>query len=375
MSFSHSLENGLQNRSPWAAGKDIRFRARPHSEFESSGYTRYSPRKTVAKSSGDRSGLAGLDRIVIGLWMAQQVSLLTPSRWLPAPTTLGDWATAAELARQILSQHKDDPARCGSWLDRRLGSAATTLPSPSTVAARWKAIQAEDHVLMGLAYQRRGQADAAAQPGEKCSKPPEVSPQLLEELARLHLQGRIVRKRRSVSPNVSAGAGLGGRGLMMLGTIRAALNDVPAPPVVPPGDRPRPHRGRQIRRSDPAPQADRPNLPAGGRTRPCPVPLAIDSEARTRPRGRLAAQPRLPSGRRQGPAQAALAQAGSYRADNPLEPEPSPYVGEARCEKCHPAIFRDSLASRHTQTYYRGDQLDAAPPSRIGPCPTPTIPR
>ena len=41
-------------------------------------------------------------------------------------------------------------------------------------------------------------------------------------------------------------------------------------------------------------------------------------------------------------------------------------MGEARCEKCHAAIFRDSLASRHTQTYYRGTaRRDPAP----GPAP------
>ena len=73
-------------------------------------------------------------------------------------------------------------------------------------------------------------------------------------------------------------------------------------------------------------------------------------------------------------AQEALARAGSYRGDNPLEDEPSPYVGEARCQKCHPAIFKDSLASRHTQTYYRGAQLPGLPrPDR--PLPDPTDPK
>ena len=72
-------------------------------------------------------------------------------------------------------------------------------------------------------------------------------------------------------------------------------------------------------------------------------------------------------------AREALAQAGSYRADNPMEAEPSPYVGEARCEPCHAAIFRDSLASRHTQSYYRGAQLDELPrPER--PLPDPDDP-
>ena len=40
-------------------------------------------------------------------------------------------------------------------------------------------------------------------------------------------------------------------------------------------------------------------------------------------------------------AQAALVQAGSYRDDHPLEPEPAPYVGEARCQKCHAADLSD----------------------------------
>jgi hypothetical protein len=57
----------------------------------------------------------------------------------------------------------------------------------------------------------------------------------------------------------------------------------------------------------------------------------------------------------------ALRKAGDYRARNPLEAEPAPYVGESSCEKCHATIFRESLANRHTRTYYRGAQLDALP--------------
>ena len=73
-------------------------------------------------------------------------------------------------------------------------------------------------------------------------------------------------------------------------------------------------------------------------------------------------------------AREALAHAGSYRGDNPLEDEPSPHVGEARCQKCHAAIFQDSLANRHTQTYYRGAQLRGLPrPDR--PLADPTDPK
>src|SRR5262249_5339637 len=56
-----------------------------------------------------------------------------------------------------------------------------------------------------------------------------------------------------------------------------------------------------------------------------------------------------------------LARAGSYRGDHPLEYEPSPFVGEARCAQCHRSIFEQSLAHRHTQTFYRGEQLGTLP--------------
>src|SRR5262249_10285529 len=73
-------------------------------------------------------------------------------------------------------------------------------------------------------------------------------------------------------------------------------------------------------------------------------------------------------------AEAALARAGSYRRDHPLEEEPGPYVGEARCQPCPPTIFRASLASRHSRPYSRGEQLRALPrPDR--PLADPSDPR
>ena len=56
-----------------------------------------------------------------------------------------------------------------------------------------------------------------------------------------------------------------------------------------------------------------------------------------------------------------LAQSGTYRALHPLEAEPSPYVGEARCADCHREVFRTVVASRHARTFSRGDDLAALP--------------
>lgn len=60
-------------------------------------------------------------------------------------------------------------------------------------------------------------------------------------------------------------------------------------------------------------------------------------------------------------ASTALRAAGSYRADHPLESEPSPYVGERQCTECHRDAARALEASRHATTLTRGKALLASP--------------
>jgi tetratricopeptide (TPR) repeat protein len=56
-----------------------------------------------------------------------------------------------------------------------------------------------------------------------------------------------------------------------------------------------------------------------------------------------------------------LAQARVYRESHPLEPEPSPFVGEARCAQCHTDIWRNQHKSRHASTFYRATELPPVP--------------
>ena len=66
----------------------------------------------------------------------------------------------------------------------------------------------------------------------------------------------------------------------------------------------------------------------------------------------------------------ALQRSGTYRSDNPLELEPSPYVGESQCAECHRDIFRAYQASRFTTTLLRGKQLLELPyPDKPTPDP------
>ena len=71
---------------------------------------------------------------------------------------------------------------------------------------------------------------------------------------------------------------------------------------------------------------------------------------------------------------AALARAGSYRQDNPLVPEPSPYVGASRCAPCHSRETRAHDRTRHSRTFHRGLQLLDLPfPDK--PLPDPDDPK
>jgi hypothetical protein len=58
---------------------------------------------------------------------------------------------------------------------------------------------------------------------------------------------------------------------------------------------------------------------------------------------------------------AALSRSGSFRAENPLLPEPSPYLGEARCVPCHSEISKEHARSRHALTFHRGPELLSLP--------------
>jgi hypothetical protein len=53
-------------------------------------------------------------------------------------------------------------------------------------------------------------------------------------------------------------------------------------------------------------------------------------------------------------ASAALKQAGTERVGGPLAPEPSPFVGAARCAECHSGISRTYQRTRHARTFHRG---------------------
>ena len=58
---------------------------------------------------------------------------------------------------------------------------------------------------------------------------------------------------------------------------------------------------------------------------------------------------------------AVMALARSYRQSHPMEPEPAPFVGEARCAQCHEDISQPQYHSRHARTFLRKGQFFSLP--------------
>ena len=331
--------------------------------------------KVVLQAVAIGAGLLVVTASAFGLWYVRSRAATAPLAQASAAYERGDWTTAAELARRAVRIRRDDPAalRLLARSSARLGHDDVAI-AIYTRRALASAMQPEDDFLLGLAYQRRGQPDAAARAWNKAVESDGLAPPLLEELARHYLRDQHLDEALRVTERLSRKPGWEARGLMMLGTVRAALTDAAG-------------AVQSFRRAielDPT-EVDKTGDPTQFRKLVARSFLRVHqpAEARTlltpmQARGPdpevawLLSRTFLQEGNKTS-AQEALAQAGSYRADNPLEPEPSPYVGEARCEKCHTAIFQSSLASRHTQSYYRGQQLDHLPlPDR--PLPDPDDP-
>ena len=56
-------------------------------------------------------------------------------------------------------------------------------------------------------------------------------------------------------------------------------------------------------------------------------------------------------------AEQSLAASRQYRDLHPLEPEPAPYVGSARCRDCHATVTDSLWASRHSRTFQRSPEI------------------
>ena len=165
----------------------------------------------------------------IGLWFARSRGMNDPLSRAVRAYDGGHWANAAELSRNALNIRPDDPAALQllARSSARLGRDDAAIAIYSRRLDE-KSIEAEDYVLLGQAHGRRGQGAAASSAWNKVLEAGQVSPKALDELARLHVQGRRFEAAIPITERLSQHPGWEARGFMMLGTIRAKLDDIPA---------------------------------------------------------------------------------------------------------------------------------------------------
>ncbi len=279
-----------------------------------------------------------------------------------------EWEKAAELSRSVLKSNPLDPETLRIYAR----AAARTQRDAAALAIYEnrlgeKQLQAEDFYLLGLLNARGGNLEAALDFWQKSDQDRHNNPELLDNLARLLARLQKLDEAAGTAERLTLQPSWEARGFLLLGEIRALLDDrkgavdaltwgLHSDPRAQGALQPPSYFRKLLARSllqlgRPAEalralEAIRSGDATGG---------GLDQEAQW-----LTSRAWLQEGKL-SEAATALASAGSYRAENPLIPEPSPFVGAASCVSCHHKESRSHEKSRHARTFHRGRDLLALP--------------
>ena len=210
--------------------------------------------------------LVAVAACAIGLWSARSRAIGDRASGAATAYGAGKWPVAAELARQALAVHKDDPEAL-----RVLARASARLGRDAAATAIYerrlddKSLEAEDHLMLGLLHHRQGRADAAARDWKKVLDSEEFTASLARRARPSSDRGASVGRCDRGDRATQRAIRLGGAGIHDAGRDTPRAQQCPRRrQFVPPRPRVRPGRDRQIARSDQAPKGDRPHVPANG---------------------------------------------------------------------------------------------------------------
>jgi tetratricopeptide (TPR) repeat protein len=283
-----------------------------------------------------------------------------------------DWEGSARRARERLKAAPDDP-RALRLAARSLARQNRDQAAISTYALLELVLMtAEDYFLLGRALSRTGQDDLALKALEASRDADPDRPEMLDELAQVYFRKKRPAAAEAIAKRLVREPGWEARANLMLGPFSAALNDPAgaasalqrAFELDPDGKNAAPNPVRPLRtllvRS-----LLRTNQPAAARRFLETIPESRTDSELTWLLSRSFIQEKA---WRQ--ATKALQQGASYRHDHPVEPEPAPYVGAARCAGCHRAMYETHLSSRHSTTFgYARDANRFPLPNGVFPDP------
>jgi tetratricopeptide (TPR) repeat protein len=211
----------------------------------------------------------------------------------------------------------------------------------------------EDYFLLGRALARTGQDELALKTLEAARNIEPDRLEMLDELAQVYSRKDRPGAAAALAERLVQEPGWEARACLMLGAFRAALND-------PAG------AARSLERAydlDPTGKAAAPHpaqplwmlmvrsLLQAGQARKARHYLETIPQASSAPEFAWLRSRSFFQEKDWKEAAKALDSGASYRTENPLEPEPAPYVGAVRCASCHRAIYETHLQSRHSTTF------------------------
>ena len=274
----------------------------------------------------------------------------------------GDWLTASNLAQKRLQDADGDPEALLIWA--RASARSGRFGAARAAYARLGAdvLEVEDHYLLALCSKSAGRIPAAIESWNRALAADPDHAETLNEMAMIAMHQAHPIEAEQTAQRLARQPGWDVRGNLLLGMIRAADHD-PAGAAL---------ALEQALEQDPSARIA-PAEPFGthkllARTlmqagRPAEALRTLKNVEKAGADGELSwllSRACLQEGNSSAAA-VHLAQSGTYRADHPLEAEPSPYVGEDRCADCHREVSRLMLASRHARTFTRGEDLAALP--------------
>ena len=292
-----------------------------------------------------------------GIWLAKGLLVSDPVKRGWAAYSEDDWEKAIELARTRLKVSADDTPAL-----RLLARASVRLGRDSSAMAVYDrigpgAMSAEDLCLLGIALTRSGNSRGLEVWEQACAAEPNHA-ETLFELTRAYSKNDRLADAAKTGQKLVNCPGWEGRAEALLGAIALARDDpnsaltfwrrvlnrrasevgVTRTPIVPPKELARaflqtrqPTEARLQLEGAPSSEQDRESF-------------------------WLLSRAYLQEGNN-GKALAACEKSDSFRDDNPLVPEPSPFLGANRCAECHLAIFQAQQSSRHSHTFYRSTEL------------------
>jgi tetratricopeptide (TPR) repeat protein len=271
----------------------------------------------------------------------------------------GDWERAARLARQRLKEAGADvdALRLLARASVRLGRDQSAMELFGRFGA--KAMLADDLFLLSIALHRTGNSQASLQVLEEARAADPDHAATLFELTRGYLSTDRLGDATETGRRLAAHPGWEARAKALLGRIQLMREDpegaaafwqqalahatagqtLGSPPLVS-----RKELARALLLAG-RPDAARRHVQAAQDGEPDPEAAWL--------RGRAAMQ--------QGDwaaARSAWEQAGTFRDENPLIPEPGPFLGSESCAACHGPIYRRQHGSRHARTFFHASELD-----------------